>query len=90
MTEQTKAKAAKALKDLLDARRVLATVHDQLNREAETAAHGSPAEKNALQMTRFMNHLSNAIADVPTPIWCAMIKDTDMSLEDLRKNLNAA
>jgi hypothetical protein len=89
-TDKTKAKAAKALADMLDARRVLATVQNQLDREADTAAPGSQAEKEALQMTRFMRHLSDAVADIPTVIWCAMIKSEDISLEDLRKQLNAA
>ena len=90
MTDQTKANAAKALADLLDARRVLATVQDQLDREANTAAPGSQAEKDALKMTRFMGHLGDAVADIPTAIWCAMIKSENISIDDLRKQLNAA
>ncbi len=90
MTRQTKAKAAKALKHLMEARAGLAAVSTQLDRDAETTAPGSIEEKAALQLTRCMNHISEAIADIPTALWCAMIKDADIPLENLSKNLNAA
>lgn len=90
MTDQTRTNAAKAIKQLMEARAALARVQCRIERETEATAPGSRDEKIALQLTRCINHLGEAVADIPTELWCAMIKDADIDVETLRKNLNAA
>jgi hypothetical protein len=90
MTGKTKALAAEGLKMLVDARSILDKVAKSIDQEIAKAAPGSRIEQIGQHLTRMHNHLSDAIADVPTEFWCAMVRDNGISLDDLRKNLNAA
>jgi hypothetical protein len=88
MTRETKTEAARALRQLLAARKGLAAVQAEIDREAETSAPGSDEAKTALQLQRTLNHIGEAIADVPPALWGAMLKDYHISIADLRATLN--
>jgi hypothetical protein len=51
---------------------------------------GCDEEKLALGLTRVLNHLSEAVGDVPVEAWAEMLAAKDVGIDEIRKAMGVA
>jgi hypothetical protein len=84
MDKAVKSDVAKGLAKLADA------IHDLRKAQDAVEAVGSEADMFALQLARVLNHLGEAVADVTPEMWAAMLSESSVGIEEVRKALEAA
>ena len=91
MDAETKRRVAIGLAKLADAIQDLRKAEASVEVGLRTEKHlGDDTKTLALGLSRVLGHLGEAVADVPSEMWAAMLTHEHIGVEELRKALEAA